>query len=263
MNRILTVLLILSCSFISNAETITKDFSTEFNYLNDGMPSAFEVGQKVDISLGIEDTYEGIDIPVSTFSFTVEDAGFDFHSTAPVTLNYNSAADTYSLYMDGNGFNFQGMELLNINIEFANLNKPGNLGQPSFDNYSVESFSLYFYDETTNTASSGCTLINGWSGETPDPNYAQIDSSLIQVGAFSWPSSNFYVSNVGDLAQIIKLPESLIGQDLNITTDGSVDFILDGDKIVIFKTTSVPEPSTYAAIFGLCALAFVAYRKRG
>ena len=66
-----------------------------------------------------------------------------------------------------------------------------------------------------------------------------------------------------DLAQIIKLPESLIGQDLNITTDGSVDFILDGDKIVIFKTTSVPEPSTYAAIFGLCALAFVAYRKRG
>ncbi len=260
MNRLFAFLFVFLCGFSLNAETITKDFSTEFNYLNNGMPSAFEIGQKVDISLGIEDSYEGANIPVSAFNLTVEDAGFDFFSTEPATLNYNSASDTYSLYMDGNGFNFQGMELLNINIEFANLNKSENIGQQSLDNYSVESFSLYFYDETTNTASSGCTLINGWSGETSEPSYLQIDSSSVAGLEISFWPSNSYVS---DIIQIIKLPENLIGQDLNITTDGSVDFILDGDKIVIFNTTSVPEPSTYAAIFGLCALAFAVYRKRG
>ena len=78
-NRFFAFLFVFLCGFSLNAETITKDFSTEFNYLNNGMPSAFEIGQKVDISLGIEDTYEGANIPVSAFNLTVEFRGLTFY----------------------------------------------------------------------------------------------------------------------------------------------------------------------------------------
>ena len=44
--------------------------------------------------------------------------------------------------------------------------------------------------------------------------------------------------------------------------NGDWEFFRDGNWIAMYYYTTVPEPSTYAVIFGALALAFAAYRRR-
>lgn len=52
------------------------------------------------------------------------------------------------------------------------------------------------------------------------------------------------------------------GGDLDLISFDNLVFFGDNDGTATFTSTVVPEPSTYAAIFGALALAFVAYRRR-
>ena len=103
----------------ASAEVITKTYEAEFASLNPGMPAAFQVGQGVDISLSFDDSALTSDFSyeLSDFSFVVEEAGFDFSSSANSKLRRDIFSGNYSLSVSGNGSEFGGKTLLNLNID--------------------------------------------------------------------------------------------------------------------------------------------------
>lgn len=71
----------------------------------------------------------------------------------------------------------------------------------------------------------------------------------------------FVVSNVLDSAKVESLLSfcEIKGLDTNFWENASLSF---SDKTLYFNATYVPEPSTYAAIFGAVALALAVWRRR-
>ena len=71
----------------------------------------------------------------------------------------------------------------------------------------------------------------------------------------------FVVSNVLDSAKVESLLSfcEIKGLDSNFWEKASLSF---SDKTLYFNGTYVPEPSTYAAIFGAVALALAVWRRR-
>ena len=119
MKRIFISPILSLLALAASAEVITKTYEAKFASLNSEMPAAFQVGQGVDISLSFDDSALTSDFSyeLSDFSFVVEEAGFDFSSSANSKLSRDIFSGNYSLSVSGNSFEFGGKTLLNLNID--------------------------------------------------------------------------------------------------------------------------------------------------
>ena len=95
------------------------------------------------------------------------------------------------------------------------------------------------------------------------------DGSVLKVnleGVFTEPEEySFAFINANDSSTISGLDELMGGENFLLSLngelfDGEWDYYMEGNSFEI--RMQVPEPATYAAIFGALVLAFAAYRRR-
>lgn len=246
----------------ASAEVVTKNYETQFDFLNSGMPAEFQVGQGVDISLSFDDSVLTSDFSyeLSDFRFVVEDAGFDFSSSANSKLSRDLFSGDYSLSVSGNGFEFGGKTLLSINMDFVNASPDSG----DFADYDLGSFYMTFYDASSSTITTGSVL-------------QSVDASLPPM----LYNSDFELKLEGDLESVDLdklnyLCDFVFNSGSDLEGEQPVLIFMDGNSFSFSDTTymlsddgfiyiyvPIPEPATYAAIFGALALGLSLSLRRG
>ncbi len=254
MKKILPLLLSFFVALTIEA-SVLKEYSTQISYLNGNMPSNFQIGQDVEISLSYDGgLLLGEPIVVNSFNFMVKDAGFDFSSSEAKSPVYNFDSDTYSVNIDGNGFDFQGQKLVGITLEYSNPDPDdGTIVITSFESYSFSGFSMSFYDESTQVITTG--------------SMAQLsDSSRDIVIDVSSSDIEIDYNYINSFTNFILNSKEFKDDSIFLYKDGS---FFSGDTIFSLENgsfnahiVSVPEPSAYALILGALGLALAICRRR-
>ena len=244
--------------------------SSKFSYINEGMPEQFKVGQSVSISFNFDESAKstttskqvGLDFftdfdyadAIGNFSFSVSEADFYFSSEKKSALSYDSQYDKFSFSVDGGMFEFGGKKLVGMSFDFVNDGSATPDSEnpiAAFGDYKLGDFSLSFYDEASKTITSG--------------SVADIGSANIKID-FSKSETNLSDLVVGDMNSFLDFVNNggTLETDFEFT-DGSFSSA-NGEYVKMGNTwlfaASVPEPQTYAAIFGAIALAAVCLRLR-
>ena len=263
MKKICIILSLLSWSCFAAAEIVNKSYSTEISYLGSNMPSEFKLGQEVNISFSFDDSLWGVNLleypaAVSSFDLTVSAAGFDFASSETQSLFYDYKTDKFSIDVLGNGFEFDGKELVGITLTFSNVDSVEVPLQPIsvFKDYALESFYLSFYDESTNTMTTGSLSISNSGKEFVFDLNSSEAFNISDVYSFS----NFIIDfDEFDEYSYVKFTY----KDGNFVTENwEFEFDSSSSDGISWVTVPVPEPSVYAALFGALALGFALYRRR-
>lgn len=249
----------------------SADASSAISYLNDGMPEQFKAGQSVSISFNFDESakfttkskQDGLAFftvfdyadAISDFSFSVSEAGFAFSSAKKSALSYDSQYDKFSFSIDGGMFDFGGKKLVGMSFDFVNDGSatPDNINPvATFGDYKLGNFSLSFYDETSKTITSGSVANIGGANIKIDFSKSGMSLSDLVVGDVN--SFLDFVNNGGTLETDFEFADGSFS-----TANG--EYVKMGGTWLF--VASVPEPQTYAAIFGAVALAVaVALRHR-
>lgn len=271
MNPIKSVIHIISIvAFSLDLFGGSVDASSKFLYINEGMPEQFKVGQSVSISFNFDESAKftttskqvGLDFftvfdyadAIGNFSFSVPEADFDFSSAKKSALSYDSQYDKFSFSVDGEMFGSGGKKLVGMSFDFVNDGSatPDSANPiAAFGDYKLGDFSLSFYDEASKTITSGSVADIGGANIKIDFSKSETNLSDLVVGDMN--SFLDFVNNGGTLETDFEF------------TDGSFssangEYVKMGDTWLF--VAPVPEPQTYAAIFGAIALAAVCLRLR-
>jgi len=169
----------------SLAQTIGAfNFESAFNFLENGMPDAFEVGQSVWFEFKIDTAAEGI---FGDTSSLYSDAVFESKMNVP-EASFSAALDPGSLITDseteevtislpGGGESFQGQELISLELVFQRIGGGLPFEELSnssgfFDEATVSRWSVTFADTSgTSNSSAVNTLISSGVeiGIVPEP----------------------------------------------------------------------------------------------
>lgn len=244
--------------------------SSKFSYINEGMPEQFKVGQSVSISFNFDESAKSTTTSkqvglafftdfdyadaIGNFSFSVSEAAFYFSSEKKSALSYDSQYDKFSFSVDGGMSEFGGKKLVGMSFDFVNDGSatPDSANPiAAFGDYKLGDFSLSFYDEASKTITSGSVADIGGANIKIDFSKSETNLSDLVVGDMN--SFLDFVNNGGTLETDFEF------------TDGSFSSA-NGEYVKMGNTwlfaASVPEPQTYAAIFGAIALAAVCLRLR-
>lgn len=132
----------------------------------------------------------------------------------------------------------------------------GNVASDAVINFNLGNNALECVDKST-------AMLQGLYGKSMD---GKINISLKDfILSEDFVSGNTYSIALG-YSSISALPENWVS-GVNSIVDGEFakyvkDSLRISDKVLYIDVQAVPEPATYAAIFGALALAFVAYRRR-
>ena len=262
MKRIFTSPILSLLALAASAEVITKTYEAEFASLNPGMPAAFQVGQGVDISLSFDDSALTTDFSyeLSDFSFVVEEAGFDFSSSANSKLSRDLLSGDYSLSVAGNGSEFGGKTLLSINMDFVSASE----GAVDFADCDLSSFYMTFYDPSSSTITAGSAI--QMAGASLPPMLYGVDFELKlegNLGSVDLDKLNYLCDFVFNFDSDIEGGELVLTFiDDNSFSFSDTTYMLSDDGF-IYIYVPIPEPATYAAILGALALGLSLSLRRG
>lgn len=246
------------------------DVSSKFSYINEGMPEQFKVGQSVSISFDFDESAKftttskqvGLDFftvfdyadAIGNFSFSVSEADFAFSSAKKSALSYDSQYDKFSFSVDGGMFGGGGKKLVGMSFDFVNDGSATpDRANPiaAFGDYKLGDFSLSFYDEASKTITSGSVADIGGANIKIDFSKSETNLSDLVVGDMN--SFLDFVNNGGTLETDFEFTDESF-------SSANGEYVKMGDTWLF--VAPVPEPQTYAAIFGAIALAAVCLRLR-
>lgn len=202
------------------------------------------------------------------------------------TLNTGNGAGNASLFGDLNGDGDFGDELNNVNgLSYTQLSDIGlgSAGDWAIDTGNSNSAAPFRdYELTLRVLNNSGTAIEGWAfsldtwyadpdgnalgtifWSTDNVNFTQLDT--YNTTATSSPTDFVEADLMGNFSATIADQEYLYLRFHNDQVGGSgsgARIVIDNWTVEAQSGNPVPEPSTYAAIFGLAALAFVIYRRR-
>lgn len=199
-----------------------------------------------------------------------------------ITLTNSNVLDSASVIFAGNSVVNNGKVIATSNVvnTSGDIRSEGKIGKESFVSFGDgnDTFSGTYAGEIEGVKSIKVSANSNVSFEKAfDASTLYVDSTSKVSLAEGTSVDNLNVSfakaiETGanfefDLAQIfgddLTIVQSAIENDGFTITSESGKFFADYENgHIIVKDLAVPEPSTYAAIFGAIALAFVAYRKR-
>ena len=183
------LLLSIVFPFVALAQSIGGfNYETAFDFVEDDMPEAFEVGQSVlfqfEIDFSAEGQFEGESLlyidAVPELSMSVPEAAFSA-ALSSGSLFLNSETDEVSISLNGSGELFQGREL--ISLEFVLYRIGGGLpfeelsnSSDFFDEAAVSRWSVTFTDTDGTSFSSGVEI-----GVLPEPSSYALCFGLVVV----------------------------------------------------------------------------------
>lgn len=166
-------------------------FETVFDFVDDGMPAAFEVGQSVffefDLDTGVEastvGSFTSYQEAVTGFSMQVPEASFEAALDFG-TLSLPVGSSEVWISAAGNGQTFQGQELISVDLvldrsdggsRFEALSRSEDYFSEAF----LDSWSVSFLDANTNNSSTGSIFTGSTLTAIPEPTTHALVSGIV------------------------------------------------------------------------------------
>ncbi len=210
---------------------------------------------------------------VANFTNSTLNGRFESWGPGSGTLNLKGSTFTGNIYF--HSFGSDGARTLNFSFESSTYNSKSSTTYASDAYYQSSELNFKFIGSENNIQMATFDICKGSMDFVADEN----GFSTIAVDSFNIGDSVALHVDFSALAavegtrtfELVASISSEISQevfdkiiaDFTYANEGDIATLkLDGSSIFVDYTAAVPEPATYAAIFGALALALAAYRKR-